>query len=317
MHDARNLRYSPRIAFVFALASLTPSHGLADVTAAAKAFARGQAAQLEGNYAQAAEHFELAFALQPSKEALRSAARMQLSAKNFARAATHAEALLARFADDEPSAELARAILDQVASGLARYEVVCSPECALSVDRLAYFVEPANSHRLYLKPGRVLFEAHFANGLRASRSLTTNAGETTRVELRTPPAPLRAAAPVPPSRPSATPPTAHDSHSDSGLPVVVPWLTGAAAVACGGLTLWAALDTQRQHDDYLDHPTQQRWSDGVARQRLTNILAASSAALGVATVTLAFFVRGSTKPRVGVTPALGPSSAALKLDAKF
>jgi hypothetical protein len=99
--------------------------------------------------------------------------------------------------------------------------------------------------------------------------------------------------------------------------VVVPWLTGVATVACGGLTLWAALDTQRQHEDYVEHPTRERWASGVERQRLTNVLAASTAALGVATLTLAFFARGSSKPSVGLSPALGPTSAAVELAGKF
>jgi hypothetical protein len=319
MPDSQPFRRSYWLWLVVAMAGVAPRSAFADVTAAARAFARGQAAQLEGNYAVAAEHFELAFALQPSKEALRSAARMQMSAKNFARAATHAQALLELFAEDAQSAELARSILDEVAPGLARYEVSCTPECRLSVDHLAYFVEPARSHRLYLKPGRVELEAHFANGRTASRTVTTGAGETARLELEMPALPPAApdGTTSGPSRRLLTADAAPERTSRSGLPVVVPWLTGAATVVCGGLTLWAGLDTQRKHDAYVDHPTQERWTSGVARQRLTNVLAASTAALGVATITLAFFVRGSSKPSVGVTPSLGPRSAAVQVAGKF
>ncbi len=333
MHDSPLPRRPYWLCFiVVALAGIAPRPALADVTAAARAFARGQEAQLEGDYAVAAEHFELAFGLQPSKEALRSAARMQMSAKNFARAATHAQSLLDLFAEDAQSTELARSILEDVAPGLAKYEVSCTPECGLSVDQRAYFIEPARTHRLYLKPGRVAFEAHFAGGRTASRIVTTSAGETTHLDL------LMPASPASPTSPASSASNATSATStaqrdaprrslsrdaavprgtSSGVPAMVPWLTGAATLASGGLTLWAALDTRQKHQDYVDHPTEEGWSNGVARQRLTNILAASTAALGVATITLAFFVRDSTKPSVGVTPSLSPSSAALDIAGKF
>ncbi|MBC7975135.1 MAG: hypothetical protein H7138_09135, partial [Myxococcales bacterium] len=47
----------------------------ADVSAAARAFSDGQAAQLEGNHERAAQSFELAFNIAPAREALRSAVR--------------------------------------------------------------------------------------------------------------------------------------------------------------------------------------------------------------------------------------------------
>jgi len=317
----KRFRRSHWLTMIVVLAWATPRAGRADVPAAARAFAQGQAAQLEGNYSVAAERFELAFSLQPSKEALRSAARMHMSARNFARAATHAQTLRARFAEDPPSLELARSILDEVAAALAEYEVVCSSECALSVDHLAYFVDPARRHRLYLNPGRVTLEAHFKNGRSAARAVTTGAGESARVELDEPAAlpsaspPSAVAQPRPSSR--ARPAAPRAAEARAGLPVVVPWLTGAATVACGGLTLWAALDTQRQHDEYVEHPTREKWSDGVARQRMTNVLAASTAVLGAATLTLSFFVRGSTKSSVGVSPALGPRAASVSVAGRF
>src|SRR6188768_1473793 len=185
MHTAKPFP-SYSLCLLAALAWNAPRSARADVTAAARAFAEGQAAQLEGNPARAAERFELAFALSPSKEALRSAARMQMSAENFARAATHAQTLLDRFGEDAQSAELARSILEDVGPRLARYEVSCTPACALLVDNLAYFLEPARQHRLYLTPGRISLEAHFANGRKASRSVTTSSGQTARIKLMEP-----------------------------------------------------------------------------------------------------------------------------------
>jgi len=301
-----------------ALAWLSPRAAYADVTGAARAFAEGQAAQLEGKYALAAERFELAFTLQPSKEALRSAARMQMSAENFARAATDAQTLLDRFGDDAQSAALADSILEQVTPRLVRYEVSCAPACALLVDHLVYFLEPARQHHLYLNPGRVSLEAQFASGRKASRSLSATSGETARVALKEPAPPppdslaRSATQPVPPPRsqhPLETP--------SAGLPSVIPWITGAATVACGAATVWAAVDTKQRHDEYVEHPTDEKWNDGVARQRMTNALLASTAVLATTTIILAFFVRGSEKRSVRINPVISATSASVDLSGRF
>jgi len=310
------------LGLVAALVWVAPRSAGADVTGAARAFAEGQSAQLEGKYALAAERFELAFTLQPSKEALRSAARMQLSAENFARAATHAQMLLDRFGEDPQSAELARSILEEVAPRLARYEVSCTPACALLVDHLAYFLEPAQTHRLYLPPGRVLLGAQFESGRKASRTMLPSAGQTVRVELREPAASATTSVTREASASEASSPREPHAPADAdkaskGLPVIVPWLTGAATVACGAITIWSALDTKRQHDEYLEHPTDEKWQAGLARQRMTNVFLASTAVLAATTVTLTFFVRGSNQTRVAVRPAISPTSASLDLTGRF
>jgi len=311
------------MALVVALVGLSPRSARADVTGAARAFAEGQSAQLEGKYALAAERFELAFTLQPSKEALRSAARMQMSAENFARAATHAQGLLDRFADDPQSAQLARTILQEVSPRLARYEVSCTPACSLLVDNLAYFLEPAQSHRLYLPPGRVLLGAQFASGRKASRTMLPSAGQTVRLELHEPAPPSpRSAAPDASiadasSQRERTRAPANPGATSKGVPVIVPWITGAATVACGAVTIWSALDTKRQHDDYVQHPTDEKWQAGLARQRMTNVFLASTAVLAATTVTLTFFVRDSGSTRVGIRPTVSPTSASLDLSGRF
>ena len=319
MHPFKRSHRLYCLGLVAALVWVAPRSARADVTGAARAFAEGQSAQLEGKYALAAERFELAFTLQPSKEALRSAARMQLSAENFARAATHAQMLLDRFGDDPPSAELARAILDEVAPRLARYEVSCVPACALLVDNLAYFLEPARAHRLYLAPGRVLLAAQFESGRRASRTMIPSAGQTVRIELREP-AESTLKSVTRNASPEASSPREPQTETDKrsqGIPAIVPWIAGAATVACGAVTIWSALDTKRQHDEYLEHPTDEKWQSGLARQRMTNVFLASTAVLAATTVTLTFFVRGSHQTRVGVSPAIGPTSASVDLTGRF
>jgi len=304
--------------FIATLAWLSPRAAHADVTGAARAFAEGQAAQLEGKYALAAERFELAFTLQPSKEALRSAVRMQMSAEDFARAATDAQTLLDKFGNDAQSAELAHSILEQVTPQLVRYEVSCAPACTLLVDHLVYFLEPARQHRLYLNPGRVALEAQFASGRKASRSLSAGSGETARVALKEPAAPPPNSFARPATPPIAPPRSQHPPEAPAkGLPRVIPWITGAATVACGAAAAWAALDTKRQHDEYVQHPTNEKWNAGVARQRMTNALLASTAVLAATTITLTFFVGGSDKTSVGISPALGATWASVDLSGRF
>ncbi|HYQ00965.1 MAG TPA: hypothetical protein VER96_19985 [Polyangiaceae bacterium] len=319
MRSSQRLHSFCYLGLLTALACVAPRSAHADVTGAARAFAEGQAAQLEGKYAVAAERFELAFTLQPSKEALRSAARMRMSADSFARAATHAQTLLDRFGDDAQSAELARSILDEVAPHLARYEVSCAPACALLVDNLAYFLEPARSHRLYLAPGRVALEAQFASGHKASRTVTSSAGETTQLELREPAAlaQVSVARAAPESSPAPGGAERATAAPSRGVPVIIPWITGAAAVACGAVTVWAAVDTKRQHDDYVQHPSDEKWNAGIARQKMTNAFLVSTAVLAATTITLTFFVRGSEKTTVALSPTVGPTAASVDLTGRF
>ena len=68
-----------------------------DLQAAAEAFQQGQRAQVRGDFAQAAEMFDLANHSAPSAAALRSAIRMHQSAGHHAAAATRAAHALATY----------------------------------------------------------------------------------------------------------------------------------------------------------------------------------------------------------------------------
>src|ERR1700748_2721708 len=83
-------------ALAFGLSTITVS-GTAradDVSGAANAFSRAQKAELSGDFASAAELYELADGLAPAPEALRSALRSRKSAGELDLAAVHAEELL-------------------------------------------------------------------------------------------------------------------------------------------------------------------------------------------------------------------------------
>ncbi len=126
----------------------------ADVSAAARAFSDGQTAQLEGDYDHAAQSFELAYSNAPSKEALRSAIRARQLAGQLARAATLAEILLVKYADDPPSTKLANDVLAEARPKLGRITVTCSPRCALAVGGRAMSLPPAETQVIYVAAGR-------------------------------------------------------------------------------------------------------------------------------------------------------------------
>src|SRR5262249_15953576 len=109
-----------------------------DVSGAANAFSRAQKAELSGDFAAAAELYEIADGLARAPEALRSGLRARKSAGQLEAAALHAEELLSRYPNDAKSKELASATLDDAAKSLMRFEVVCRPTaCTLLVDGAA------------------------------------------------------------------------------------------------------------------------------------------------------------------------------------
>jgi hypothetical protein len=281
-----------------------PARG--DVTAAARAFSEGQAAQLAGNYELAAQNFELANSLIASREALRSAARARLLANQLSRAATHAEALLARYGDDPGSNKLASDILKDARPRLGRVKVTCAAPCSLAVDGRALVVAHAETHLFYLNPGRQLLEAAFEGGQSRSRPIAPRAGEDLEVRLEPPPAPKPVAAA--PAR-AGTATGAAGAERRRGLPRAVFVIGAGATVALGGLAIWSGLDTVSAHDDYTANPTPQGWDDGRQKQLRTNLLIGGTVAAGVGTALIGIFWTnwhpGSPTVALSPTPADG------------
>src|SRR5689334_8807843 len=143
-----------------------------DVSGAANAFSRAQKAELSGDFASAAELYELADGLAPAPEALRSALRSRKAAGELDLAAVHAEELLERYPNDAKSTELANATLDEAAKKLMRYEVACQPgACTLLVDGGAAGADAKQKHVLYLAPGHHDVIASFGKNRTPSQPL--------------------------------------------------------------------------------------------------------------------------------------------------
>jgi hypothetical protein len=287
-----------------AIATAAPA-ARADVSAAARAFSDGQTAQLEGDYDHAAQSFELAYSNAPSKEALRSAIRARQLAGQLARAATLAELLLVKYADDSPSTKLAGEVIAEARSKLERITVTCASRCALAVGGRAMSLPPAETQVVYVAPGRHTLEATFDDARIASREIAAVAGGDHEARM-VPPAPAPAAsAPLP--RPEATVKRERtEPAAPSGLPRTVPLAGAAVAVGLAGAGLWSGLDTNKAHDAYVKDPTHQAFTTGQSKQLRTNILFGSAIAVGAASAVVAIWWTrwsGDEVPAVALAPS--------------
>jgi hypothetical protein len=311
-------------ALAFGLSAFTVS-GTAradDVSGAANAFSRAQKAELSGDFASAAELYELADGLAPAPEALRSALRARKSAGELDLAAVHAEELLDRYPNDAKSTELANATLDEASKKLMRYEVACLPTaCTVLVDGGAAGPDAKQKHVLYLTPGNHDVVASFGKNRTPSQSLEGKAGDRGALSFEAPPEP-----------PSTHLDSGDVASSGGGAPGVdqgvhahngiSPWFFVGGAVATVGLgaaTIWSGLDVLSANDTYKKNPTQAGYNDGKDRELRTNVLIGATAVVGAATGVLAILTDWSGKrgeeaaqrPGVRASAAVTGNSAAI------
>lgn len=295
-----------------------------DVAAAARAFQDGQKAQLAGNFARAAELFELADQLAPAPEAIRSAVRTREAAGQPARAATMALEAKLRYPDDAETVTTADAVLARITPTLARLSVRCESLCTLLVDGEALTLEPVTQLEAFVPTGAHRLEARFGAGRKAVEALELVAGEQRELELHAPP---------PPKRPAATPPPADHrnlirgksgagpraSATDGGLP---PWLfIGASAltVVAAGAAIVSSVDSFDKRDAYESEPTEQRYEAGIDSQRRTNALLITTGGLAAVSALLLAFADwdGEEKPSSTPTFALSPVAPNLVVRSTF
>ena len=305
---ARHARHARRaLVAVSILICPLGSTARADVSAASRAFADGQTAQLEGDYDHAAQSFELAFSNAPSKEALRSAVRARKLAGQLARAATLAEVLIVQYASDATSTKLAGEVIAEARPKLGRVTVACSAKCSLAISGRAMSLPAAESRVLYLQAGRQTVEATFDDGRTAAREIAAVAGADSQIELEAP-APPPVPSPIKPEvKPAQAPRTA--SAEPRGLRPLVALTGGAVAVGLAGVGIWSGLDTRKAHDAYVKTPTHEAFKDGQSKQLRTNLLFGSAIAVGAASAVVAIWWTrwgsGETPPGVSLAPTAG------------
>lgn len=259
----------------------------ADVHAAAAAFEEGQRAQLRGDFAQAADLFEIADRSAPNPAALRSAIRNHRAASQPARAATLAAEAQARYPDDAETSALAAETIATLGPTLGRVSVRCATPCSLTLDGRAAVEHLIEAYEVFVEPGEHTLVASWHGAGTERRSVEAHAGEASTIELAAP------------AVADATPPEHVEEHHDapppppppasSGIhPALFGTLAGLAVVGLG-ITIWSGVDTLNGAADYRMEPTHARYDDGIGRELRTNVLTAFTAALGVAALVTVFF----------------------------
>lgn len=299
--------------FLFAsgwLASAASAQDASDVQAAAAAFGEAQRAQLRGDYARAAELFDVADRSAPSPEALRSAIRNYRAATRIARAATLSGRALERYPDDVETRALAEEVLADAAPSLARVEVRCEPACALAVDGRAAWHEDVTELALFIAPGSHRLAASWPDGQDLVRELELRAGASEVLSLAPPERAVEPLAPEPRAPEVTTPPPSAEA---GGIDPVF-FGIGAAVTAVGlGLTIWSGVDTLAARDAYVANPTRAGYEDGVGLEWRTNGLLFGTIAFAAASAVLALFTDfgGGAAVDVAIAPAPGGAHALL------
>ncbi|MBL4684297.1 MAG: hypothetical protein JKY37_06890 [Nannocystaceae bacterium] len=275
----------------------------ADLAAATNAYSTAQAAELTGEYAAAADFYELANHAVPSPEALRGATRMRRKAGHLGAAATHATRLLQIYPEDDEAVAVAMELLRQLGPDLARVTVRCESACGVDVDDAVASDAPQTEHMLYMVPGDRTVTAVFESGLEAIQTLTTESGARVTITFEHPADPTPAAVPTSRAGPRLIPAqnkaTIDDAPSGSVRRKLSPaWfsVTVVATAGLGAATLWSGLDVYKHNDKYEADPTQRGFEDGRRAEVRTNILIAGTAVFGVASAALVFVTRWRKSP---------------------
>jgi hypothetical protein len=290
----------------------------ADVNAAAKAFSEGQAAQLAGDFDRAAQNYELAYSIVPSKEALRSAVRARMLGQQLPRAATLAELLLANYADDAASAKLANEVITQAKSKLARVQLACSAPCTAAIDGKGATVAASTAPAFYVPQGVHDLDIVFEGDVSVKRKIDGEPGVAVELKVEKPAPKVVPPPPPPPVEEHREPPPPPPVSHHGGLPKWVAIGGGAVTVAFAGITIWSGFDTWKAHDAYAKNPTDAAFNEGVKKQDRTNGLLLATAGLGIATgVVAVFFTKWHTDEELPVTVTAGAHGASASYQFRF
>jgi hypothetical protein len=309
----------------------------ADLQAAAQAFQEGQRAQMRGEFAQAAEMFDLANHSAPSAAALRSAIRMHTSAGHHAAAATRAAHALATYPADAPTVELANQVIAGCGTLTGHLVITCEPDCAITIAGRVVSSRTTRSE-IYVDPGVHTIRASWGTHT-LERQVTASAGSQESLSFAEADAHTSAEPVVEPAtdeptegpttEPTVTPVGGAGSETNdggsSGLSPVVFAIAAGLTLAAGGAALGVGLDMLSMRDAYERMPTEAGYRQGVERETITNALLGTSIGLAVTTVVLAILTDWDGDAPSGDTASLlrhlqlsaSPEGASAKLTLSF
>jgi hypothetical protein len=248
---------------------------------AAREFTEGSRAFDHGDFARAADAFELAYRILPHVDSLWNAARAREAAGDLGRGAT----LFARYLREAPiearDRNVAAAELMRLATRLGRIEVHGNSIEQLSVDE-----HPSDERIVYVRPGAHVVRAVVAGKL-MQQIPELGAGDVVSLvfdvpAIAPPPEPLPADHPEPSLR---APPNARRGIS--------PWVVIAGGALTGvalAATLASGVSTLSALDTFNARPTAANLDSGQAMQSRTNVLLGVSIGLGVTTAATAIWL---------------------------
>ncbi len=314
--------------------------GAGDVTTAARAFQEGQRAQLQQDYARAAQLFELAHQAAPAPAALRSAIRNHEAAGNLTRAATLSLHGVSEYPNDVETASLTAGILERARQELAELDVACDSPCTLRVDGAVLDTNAATAFHFFVAPGQRVVTAAFPSG-EASHSFAAEAGERSACALEAPAA-TSAAAEASPAEDTGVEEPAADPAADNadahpfrrlplrlerqprhGLSPALTWVGLGATALLGSITVWSFADTYDASDRYEATPTQQNYDDGVSKWRRSWILGGATAAVALSTILIATLGtdwsddEDASEASLELVPSIGLGHAGLQLQGAY
>lgn len=283
-----------------------PSEAAKPPANAFSTFLDGQRAFEAGDYLLAAGLFEAANRLAPHPDVLWNAARAWDRAGETTRAANLYDRYLREAPAGARDRDSALQAVSRLAARLGRIEVVSPGVSDVAVDE-----QPLSSAHVYVTPGAHVIRGR-AGGEPRTKTVTVAAGEALSVALV-----AEAIAPTPAPASRSLPPITATAPAPTPPP---PWLPGWRRVAVGaglgattisaGLLVWSGVDTVAARATFTRERTPQGLEDGRAKEARTNVLVATTAALGAITVaaTLVLTVghRAPVEVRAGL--AIGGSS---------
>lgn len=274
------------------VAAAQPSDG--DVRAAARAFEEGQRAQLERDYARAAQLFEVAHRAAPAPAALRSAIRNHEAGGAHARAATLSLEAIARYATDAPTRTLATQVLSDHEAELGRVTVRCDSPCGVLVDGSPVSLRSVTQLEFFVDAGAHTVGAAFDSGGTQEAQVEVAAGGSESLSLVAPEVEEPTLEPVPDPPPREREPGEFrreplqiDRESRRGWSPVGAWIGIGATAALGAVLVWSIVDLFDTSDSFKANPSPELFESGQDKIRRTWILGVTTGVVAIGTLLIA------------------------------
>jgi hypothetical protein len=272
------------------------------IKAAAHEFDAGRSAFDEGNFTLAAEHFEAADSDAPNAHVLDLAIVSREKAGQLDRAATLAAMALEREPNSQEIKKAADRILKRAEATLGRVNVHCSSPCDLVVGTRLVYGKASKEKTVYLAPGKHALRAGWSHGRNASHQIAVAKGAAVDVSFKEPPMPPPAVTHTPAGTTGAGSPSSPGPSENraqvksSGWSPAVFWIGAGLTAALGGVTIWSGIDTQNNpgannvRQDCVNQGTScPEYQQGLSHQTRTNVLAAVTGGVGLATIVVGLF----------------------------